>query len=787
MNEQIGNKINDKTYIKLTPFKGFVLENFPFIEADFDAITNYQLLCKVIEYLNNVIANQNTVQELGTDLVNAYNALVDAVNLAINEFETDVTADINQFKVDINNDFDEFTSNITTQFNNLKNYVDNYFDNNFPQMISDKLDEMAQDGTLENLLNDSAHLTKSYNTYVEMMADSSTFTNGLRLKTLGYYTINDGGGAEYYVNNSVISTNYQINLENGLYLNLITNDETINIKQFGAYGDDTHDDTTIIQSVFNYAYDNGIKNIFIPKGTYKIITPLFIWEGCKIIGENYLTCNIHKTTTTKSDNENYDVDSVLIISKRNYTYDTECKHTSINNITIYGCIESFDNTKLEDDFQYAIFGRGSTPQTTIDSVRTYNVDVAIKTTKLYMSRIINCPWLSGYQRGIYVSSESQGLVISHVNTGNTHLYGIDLAGATYSTLESVLVEYVYGGTAFRFNSWGGIIINCGYEVGDGVERGIHLQNSNIEWTGGYFTGSTPTDSGNYMLYLTGSNLTIDNSLFGYNVSEYKGSLAYISNSSLILKNDNTFHCSFANDIIGNGNYASVTIKNRTFDVLQKRNSISSIHASADETYLDKEINNIPKYNNRTLYLDNINTPLTNSQGSIEWDYPYNKGDFGLINNSLVNGKALWICNRNNKYDNPQSTGTISSLESGYIFMTSLALENYSNTGIRLYSGATIEGVTSGAVASINSVNASLNRISVSISSGTFVVGEKIKLKATGNARGGDYLYVPIINGGFTQERPTTSLVVGEMFFDKTLNKPIWYTGSGWVDSTGTSV
>ena len=32
----------------LPPFKWYVLQNFPFIEADFDAITNYQLLCTLV-------------------------------------------------------------------------------------------------------------------------------------------------------------------------------------------------------------------------------------------------------------------------------------------------------------------------------------------------------------------------------------------------------------------------------------------------------------------------------------------------------------------------------------------------------------------------------------------------------------------------------------------------------------------------------------------------------------------------------------------------------------------
>lgn len=105
----MNNEIEDKTYIPLTPFKGWVLENFPFIEANFDAITNYELMCKVIEYLNNVISNQNQVQELGTELVNAYNDLV--------------------------------------------TYVNNYFDNlNVQEEINNKLDSMVLDGSFAELV-----------------------------------------------------------------------------------------------------------------------------------------------------------------------------------------------------------------------------------------------------------------------------------------------------------------------------------------------------------------------------------------------------------------------------------------------------------------------------------------------------------------------------------------------------------------------------------------------------------------------------------------------------------
>ena len=87
------------------------LTNFPYIEKDFDAISDYQLLCKVVDYLNEVISNNNKQNEVITSL---YNAFVE-----------------------------------------LKDYVDNYFKNlDIQDEINNKLNEMAQDGTLEKIINE---------------------------------------------------------------------------------------------------------------------------------------------------------------------------------------------------------------------------------------------------------------------------------------------------------------------------------------------------------------------------------------------------------------------------------------------------------------------------------------------------------------------------------------------------------------------------------------------------------------------------------------------------------
>ena len=97
------------TYTNLTPFKWYVLENFPFIEADFDALTNWQLFCKLGKEMNKII---------------------NSVNVSGQQVET-----------------------LTNAFNELQNYVNNYFNNlDVQEEINNKLDQMTQDGTLESLI-----------------------------------------------------------------------------------------------------------------------------------------------------------------------------------------------------------------------------------------------------------------------------------------------------------------------------------------------------------------------------------------------------------------------------------------------------------------------------------------------------------------------------------------------------------------------------------------------------------------------------------------------------------
>lgn len=57
---------------------------------------------------------------------------------------------------------------------------------------------------------------------------------------------------------------------------------------------------------------------------------------------------------------------------------------------------------------------------------------------------------------------------------------------------------------------------------------------------------------------------------------------------------------------------------------------------------------------------------------------------------------------------------------------------------------------------------------------------------TGNIANTPFCFIPIIKSGATNVRPNDA-PIGAYFFDTTLNKPIWYNGTNWVDATGTTV
>lgn len=108
-------------YKPLSPFKLFVKSNFPFIESTFEALDNYGLYCKIVEYLNTVIENLNISED---NIGNLYDSFVELHNYVQNYFENLDVQD------EINNKLDEMaeTGELDIIVDRYLSYIENEFD-----------------------------------------------------------------------------------------------------------------------------------------------------------------------------------------------------------------------------------------------------------------------------------------------------------------------------------------------------------------------------------------------------------------------------------------------------------------------------------------------------------------------------------------------------------------------------------------------------------------------------------------------------------------------------------
>ena len=162
----------------------------------------------------------------------------------------------------------------------LKNYVDNYFTNlDVQEEINNKLDEMAEDGTLLNLLSNSFIVFNN----VEEMLTNNRLKAGNVAYTLGYYEKNDGGNAKYIItDNAEDLTQGFLKFNNkNLYAKLIL--DNINVKKLGVKTDII--ETQNIQNAIDFCYNNNIDCIF-PKGKFIIDNMINLHSQHKVILDN---------------------------------------------------------------------------------------------------------------------------------------------------------------------------------------------------------------------------------------------------------------------------------------------------------------------------------------------------------------------------------------------------------------------------------------------------------------------------------------------------------------------
>lgn len=235
-------------------------------------------------------------------------------------------------------------------FIKLRSFVENYFDDlDVQEEINNKLDEMAENGTLQEIITSylSSQAIFGYNN-VEALQKASNLIDGSFARTLGFYAINDGGNALYKIRTITNEDNFDnstlIPLENqNLVAELIIENNTINIKQLGARPQDSQNNKFDITPYLKIYLDflDKIENrtrLYIPSGIwYCSGFNLAREKGFDIFGDfGFSVDNADGTIITSlTDNQN----SVLEIGNtKNYT-----KNFSFKNIILSTADFAFDN------------------------------------------------------------------------------------------------------------------------------------------------------------------------------------------------------------------------------------------------------------------------------------------------------------------------------------------------------------------------------------------------------------------------------------------------------------
>lgn len=232
-------------------FRNWVLQNFPFLEDDFDALTDYELFCKMVEYMKKAV-----------EQLKVYDAK-----------------------------FVDFNNRLSTieQFINTLDLQDE---------VNNKLDEMYENGQLQSLIEEFIELqvTFTYNTVAEMKA-STNLVSGSFVKTNGYYSYNDGGEAYYKVrnvtNDDVIDEKFIIALADEYLVAELQYNNVLNYLQLGGKIDDnTFDATNLIQDMIDVLSTKTTGKIYLPKGKIYVAGTITLKSNVEIIGfSDYATWN----------------------------------------------------------------------------------------------------------------------------------------------------------------------------------------------------------------------------------------------------------------------------------------------------------------------------------------------------------------------------------------------------------------------------------------------------------------------------------------------------------------
>ena len=615
-------------------------------------------------------------------------------------------------------------------------------------------------------------------TSVSAMKSDTGLAAGMVVATKGYYITNDGGAAVYTIRakteDDVDDGGSIIVLDNDNVAELIT-DGAINVKQFGAKGNGEADDTTTLKATVQYAYANSLK-VYLPKGTYCISEPLHLYQYQTLYG-NSVDNTIIKSTAPDTENN-----AIIILDRTDDYKFNYGQYYHINNITLTSV----------NNIPYGIYASGAAPYLDFSDLYIMYVKTGISVKDTWLSSIKDTR-ITQIDVGIQLRVQGTSLHLENIYIIHPTKYGYEMHGLSYSEWSNVACDWATASATAYFFAYGNVTINGLGCESEKCKTCIEQQNSTLSITGAvlYFP---ETDTGDSVFYVNGaSTLTITN--------------AYIALAGSLSANNTAVGFKLATN-----NIINIT-RMKSDNALTERmkinganssyihiNDYTSSHSFVGITpYLGDIHTNFTFYKDMIPYNDKMNCIYGNIYGNVDgrrlakmdgadisWGHAAKSGDI-LINCKPNTGIAFQQCmNDPTLYT---LKGTVTAIDGNTITLSDWGFADDTMATFARNMGTTINasGIFNGvAVESISETDKTIVLKDAS-SASSFQIGAKVTYKNNIKfLRDEEYKVVQHVLAGKTEDKPTTP-VTGMMYFDTTLNKPVWYNGSNWVDANGNNV
>lgn len=626
------------------------------------------------------------------------------------------------------------TEDFIAKFEELKEYVDHYFDNlDVQEEINNKLDAMVEDGTLQEIITQyiQANVAWTFDN-VEDMQSSTNFINGSYAQTLGYYSANDGGGSIYKIRtktlDDVIDNGSLIEVGDDLVAELVCFNE-LNVKQFGAKGNGTDVDTTAIQNAIYYAYDHAL-NIYIPSGTYISDKPFVLLSSSNELSASF---------------------------------------------TIHG--DGMEDTKIK----FA----DTTP---------ISDNLAVNGT--YGFVLLNETWINSSKQIITGSGTTGRINIADMNLvceDDTATIGIYMPISTFSC--SFKRMRIRGFTASGIEANNNYYLSVCEQIRvDNSDRSFYVHNgthTSLKFDSCYSTGATTSAYKISGIYCEMNNCCADGCTGTvFDLTGYSGTVVSPGSES------DGASCTFKG-----GQYTNVTIVGAY---------TWGNYTDGDIFHVDTGVGSNMIFVGGYIGVDNTATNRVMPGGLIKTDYLANVKFIGTrygkyttnnthsqsgtnIEHNIVNGSLLTRYGNKLAYIGFDGKTGNDSNKAGYVdgeAATPQILGNAIFFGLGSDAGHTADGTEIRYTTANNKGDILLTRNVKEVGGLGWVQtnASRAEWGLTVNATTSDYVKIPVVLAGPSTDRPTQSLLTGQMYYDTTLNKPIFFVhGTGWVDATGTVV